>query len=293
MERALPPKYKRVLEVVVSIVTRDGLPLVAAGVAFFATLAVFPAIAAIVALYGALADPSDILQHSAMLQEFMPQEVYDQLRMQLGLQLARDESRHGFALFAWIALGLWLARAGVNALITGLDQVNPHAKPRGFIDRFVCSLALTVGLIFASVLALISVVIAPIVLAFLPLGPVAELALDLLRWTVALMTIMWGFAAIYRFGPSRLEEARSFKITYGIVIATVLWMLGSAGFSYYLSHFANYNQVYGSFGAVIALIMWLYLSAYAALLGAMIDMELTQGRIRRRADPGPGPDLSQ
>ena len=95
-----------------------------------------------------------------------------------------------------ICLDCARALAGVNALITGLDQVNPHAKPRRFIGRFVRSLALTIGLIFASMLVLISVVIAPIVVAFLPLGSVAELALDLLRWTVALMTIVWGFAAI-------------------------------------------------------------------------------------------------
>jgi membrane protein len=255
---------------------QTSLQLVAAGIAFFATLALFPALAALVALYGVLADPAQILQHLELARDVLPAEVYGTVEGQLLRLLASETNRHGLALVLWIGLALWLSRAGVNALITGLEQVNRRAMPRHWFDRLVRSLILTCFLAVLSVVALIAVVIAPVVLDFIPLGPFASTALEVLRICLGVLTVMLAIAVLYRFGPSQSERARSFEITTGVVVATLLWIVGSSAFSVYLQNFTNYNEIYGSFGAVIALIMWFYLSAYAVLFGAMLDAELAE-----------------
>ncbi|MEL6583723.1 MAG: YihY/virulence factor BrkB family protein [Pseudomonadota bacterium] len=261
---------------------QTSVQLLAAGIAFYATLALFPALAALVALYGVWADPQVIPQHMEMLRDILPTEVYGIVEGELLRLLGSETSRHGLALGLWVLLALWLARAGVNGLIAGLDQVHRRAPPRAWWDRLARSLVLTVVLVLFAIVALTAVVIAPVVLAFIPLGPFAATALEVLRILLGVFAVMGAIATLYRFGPRRAEGAGGFHLTYGVVTATTLWIIGSMAFSAYLRNFDDYNEIYGGFGAVIALIMWFYLSAYAVLFGALLDAEVAAGRTDSR-----------
>jgi membrane protein len=259
--------------------------LISAGVAFFAILAIFPGIAAVIALFGFLADPAVIREQMAVLQDFAPPEVYRLLTAQVNALLGATQSTLGWTtLFSTLA-ALWSARAGVGALQRGLNAIYGGEMRSGFW-QIVSALGLTVALVGVVLVALLAVVVAPVVLAYLPLGPLSGLALSVLPWAVALGVMFWGLGLVYRYGPNlgHAAERRAMgrRTAPGVILAVVVWAAASIGFSLYLTNFGTYNQVYGSIGAVIALLMWLYIGAFVVLLGACLNAEMD----RLRAHPG-------
>ena len=243
---------KRVLDAI----GEKRLSLIAAGIAFFGILALFPAIAAIIALWGIVGDPQAILP---------VMERYSVL-------LAADESTLGWTTLLSIFLALWSARAGVAALMQGMNAVYEE-RNRGGLAHYLTAFGLTVELILVALVAISAVLLVPAIMALVPLGALATVAVEVGRWLVAVGILFLGAGLIYRYGPNR-RAARLPWITPGAVLAVFLWAGASVAFSIYLTNFGNYNEVYGSIGAVIALLMWLFISGFLLLLGAALNAEL-------------------
>ena len=250
------------------------LGLIAAGVAFFGFLAVFPALAAVIALWGFAADPAVISQQLEVLNDFLPPEASALLRDQADSLLQANNRKLGWATLLSTVLALWSARAGVAALIRGLNAIH-GLPPRYGIWHQVQAVVLTFVLVALALIAMALAVVVPLVIVFLPLGAVEVLMLQLLNLALGLCLVVMAVGLLYRFGPNRDVAKRHPLFTPGLLIALVLWVAVSRGLVLYFANFASYNQVYGSIGAVVALLMWFYLSAYAFLLGAAFDAERT------------------
>jgi membrane protein len=253
--------------------------LVSAGVAFYGLLAIFPTLTAIVALWGLVADPAQVAAEVQTIEPMLPEEGFDILEEQVNALASGTVTTLGWASAASLLGAFWASRSGVAAMIGALNKVH-RASPRGGILAVAMALTLSSGLILAALVALAAVVVAPVVLALLPLGPYAALALSVSRWLVGITIVLLAIGALYRFGPS-VKEARPSRrwaglVTPGALLAVALWAALSWAFSFYLANFGNYDKVYGSLGAVIALLMWFYLSAFVVLLGAIFDVELAQ-----------------
>ncbi len=250
------------------------LGLIAAGVAFFAMLAIFPAVAALIALVGFLADPIAVEQALDMADDFLPEEVASILSDQIGRLTSTATETLGLASFISLLMTTWSARLGVGALIQGMTAIY-GAAPRNGIRGTILALFLTVILIGVGVVAVTAMLLVPVVLAllgqFLPGDSYLPFAAEVVRWAVALLALVVGLGIFYRYGPNRPKNQRSPFLSYGLFLALFLWSLASVGFSIFLANFGNYNEVYGSIGAVIALLMWLYISAYAVLIGAALN----------------------
>ena len=246
--------------------------LIAAGVAFFGMFGLFPGIAAIIAIFGLLADPTVVQEQAMLLQEFIPPDAYELFMQQISRLLGARTQTLGWATIVSIALALWAARAGVAALMGGLNAIAGR-PPRNGIWQAIVALALTMSLVFLTIVALMVIVVAPILLAVLPLSGETAWMLEAVRWAVALAVPLFALALLYRFGPAPQGE-RGRWFTIGACVTIVLWIGGSWGLSFYLTNFASYNEVYGSIGAVIGLLMWLYASAYLVLLGAALNAQI-------------------
>jgi membrane protein len=253
--------------------------LVAAGVAFFAMFAVFPGIGAAVALWGQIADPTVIQGYLQVAERFLPPEaralVHDQV---MGLILAPRTTLQWTTVVS-LLVALYSARAGVSALIQGLDVVH-RTVPRGWIWGWAVDFTLTAALIGALFVALVTVVVVPILLNFFTLGPFEAWLTRVLPWGAMFLLVLTCLSILYRFGPNVEGGFNSPWISVGVLVATLAWAGVSIGFSVYLSNFNSYNAIYGSIGAVIILMVWLYLSVWAVLLGGAINAEL-DARMRR------------
>lgn len=257
------------------------LTLISAGVAFFGLFAIFPGMAALIAIFGLVADPAVVSEQLVLMEDVIPAEAMVLFGAQLDRLLNTRPDTLGLATAFSIALAIWSARAGVAALMRGLNVIHGDA-PRSGLRHYAVALLLTICLIGISVGALLVVVVAPIALAFLPLSDFAGTIIAALRWVAALFILLAALGLLYRFGPNA-RDARFDWITPGAFVVVVSWLGASMGFSAYLANFGNYNEVYGSIGAVIALLMWFYISAYLILLGAALNVTLRRDDARARA----------
>lgn len=271
MRRMLDPKFMASLIRSVWHASDDRhLGLIAAGVAFYAMLAIFPGMAATIAIWGFFADPVVMRDYLAQIHGLIPDAAYGIIEAQLSALLAANSSTLGWTTAVSLAVALYSVHSGVSALIAGLNAIHASRRRSG-IMRIVGSILLTLALMGLFLTALTTVVILPIALNFLPLGPLAGYILGILPWTVMFVVVLVVLGLFYRWGPNM--DARHAWITPGAVLAALLWAVASMAFSVYLANFGAYNRVYGSIGAVIALLMWLYISAYIVLLGAAINAE--------------------
>lgn len=252
--------------------------LISAGVAFYAIFAIFPGITATIAIWSLVSDPNVIASYLDVAQSFIPPDAYELLNAQIGALLAGPRSTLGWATGVSILLALFSARAGVSALIQGINVIN-RAPTRQMIHGVIAGYLITLALVAITLAAFAIIVIVPIGAVFLPAGILRDWLLTELPWAVMFALILVGLGILYRFGPSR-AESRTGWFSLGAIIAALGWALGSLGFSYYLANFGAYNRVYGSIGAVIALLMWLYISAYVILVGAAVNAER-----KHRPDP--------
>jgi membrane protein len=266
-------------------VSKDNLTLVAAGVAFYAMTAIFPALAAFVSIYGLFADPNAVQQQIAGFSGLLPPNSLKLLTDALQSFASKSTSSLNVALFFSVALAMWSAKAGVTALISGLNIANQTDEKRGFIAQQLIALALTVGALLFAMVAFAAVALLPIVIDVLPLSDAAKTTLGLGRWPLLAVMVSFGLAVVYRFGPYR-EQAKWRWITWGAAIATVLWIIGSVAFSFYASRFGSYDVTYGTLAAPVILLLWFWVSALTVLMGAEIDAELEQAD-GRSARPAP------
>jgi membrane protein len=246
------------------------LPLVAAGVAFYGLLAIFPALIAVVTLYGLVADPETISAQLAGATTAMPSEASDLITSQLAAVAAVDAGRLSFGLVVSLAATVWAAAGGLRALATGLNLINGVETARGLVRRAAASLALTLGAMVEAVVMLTLVAGFPVVVDRLRLDPVAVAIAQGLRWLLLVAALGVGLAVLYRWAPDRPPTWWRW-VSWGTIAAVGLWAIGSVGFSVYVDNFASYNSTYGSIAAVIVLMLWLFLSAFAVLFGAVVD----------------------
>ncbi|TNF16742.1 MAG: YihY/virulence factor BrkB family protein [Rhodobacteraceae bacterium] len=257
----------------------SNITLVSAGVAFYAMLAIFPGISATIAIWSAFADPAVIHTYLKVASEFIPPEAYALINDQIQSWLIGPRPSIGLGVIISAAVTLFSARAGVAALVLSLNVIH-GTKPRATIWSFIMGYLMTVSLVGVMLAALATVVIVPIVVNFLPFHEVTKILLSGLPWGAMILLMFTALGILYRYGPNT-EGKRDPILTLGAVLAAAVWSLSSLGLTYYLANFGNYNKVYGSIGAVIALLVWLYLSAFSVLLGAALNAELSAFRKRQ------------
>jgi membrane protein len=251
----------------------DRLLAVAAGVVFYGLLALFPALTALVSLYGLFANATTINDQLSTLAGILPGGAVDIIREQVGRLASKGDAKLGFGFILGLGIALWSANAGMKAIIDALNVVYEEKEKRGFIKLNLVSLAFTVGAIASLLLALGAVVVLPLMLARLGFASVTETLVQYGRWPILLLLVIVGLALIYRFGPSR-REARWQWLTVGSVFAAIAWLGSSALLSWYLASFAHYDATYGSLGAAIGLMMWMWISSIVILFGAQLNSEI-------------------
>jgi membrane protein len=255
---------------------------------FYGLLALFPAITAFVSLYGLFAKASTINEHLSLLAGFLPSGAMDIVHEQVNRLLAKGDAKLSFGFIFGLAVALWSANAGMKAVMDALNVVYDEKEKRGFFKLNLISLAFTLAAIVSLLLALAAVVVLPLVLSFIGLGSISTLLLSLLRWPVLLALVIVGLAVLYRFGPSR-REPRWQWLTVGSVFAALAWLVSSALLSLYLGRFANYDATYGSLGAAIGLMMWMWISSIVILFGAELNSEIEHQTARDSTVEGEKP----
>lgn len=269
-------------------VAENHLSIIAAGVAFYLLLSFVPALAALVAIYGLFADPAAIGERVATLGAVLPGEALAMIEEQLQRLAASSPRALGAGAAIGLAVALWSATKGTKSIIDALNIAYAERETRGFVRLNLIALGLTLALIGFVVVALALVAIVPLVLGWLGLGEGLERALQLLRWPLLLAFLIAALAVLYRYAPDR-AEARWRWVSPGALAAALLWLLGSAAFSLYVSKSGSYHATYGSLGAVAVMMMWLFVGAFAVLLGAQLNAETERQTVRDTTAGEPRP----
>jgi membrane protein len=258
-------------------IAEDRLTIIAAGVAFYALLAVFPALATLVSIFGLAFDPQAVTQQLESLRGVVPGRALDLMLGQV--QSLQSERRAlGWGLAGGILVTLWISSVGVRALIGALNAVYATDSRRSYARRAALALGLTLCAIGVTAVAIAAIVILPAAAGLVGEGSWLGGLIQVLRWPVIAAVFWLGTAVIYRYGPCRERPAWRW-VNWGATIATLVWLIGSALFSWYVSSFGRYNETYGSMGAVVILLLWFLLSAFVILVGAEINVELERRRV--------------
>jgi membrane protein len=252
---------------------RDNLSVVAAGCAFFALFAIFPALSALISIYGLTADPAIVEQQFGLLADVLPAQAYDVVIEQIR-RIAEASGRSlGWSLALSLGLAFWSANAGTQALFAALNIAYEEPERRSLFKFYLSAFTFTLAGILGGVIMLFAIVYLPIVFAVAGYSHAFELFIRVARWPFLALLVLCLLALLYRYGPCR-RTAKWHWVSIGSLFATTVWLLASAAFSLYVSNFAHYDRTYGSLGAVIILLFWLYISFYIVLLGAEINAEL-------------------
>src|SRR5215831_45971 len=269
----MPPRgWKDILLRIWNNIGKDRVIVVAAGVTFYSILAVFPAIAALVALYGLFADPAAITSHLDSIAGVMPGGAIEVIRDQITRVASQGRATLGVTFVGSLLVSLWSANAGMKSLFDALNLVYNETEERGFFKLNLVSLTFTILAILLVLVAINAMVVVPIVPNFLGLGAATEMLVKIARWPALLIVVTLALAILYRYGPSR-KEAQWRWITWGSVAAAIAWLVVSILFSWYAENFGSYNKTYGSLGAIIAFMFWIWLSIIVVLIGAELNAE--------------------
>lgn len=270
---------------------KDNVSMLSAGVAYYALLAIFPAVAALVSIYGLVADPAMIETQLSQMRGLLPPEALSIVSDQARKVATAPSQGLGFGLIFGLLLTLWSASRGTNSLVSALNIAYGETERRGFLKLAALSMGLTVaGLLFVLV-AMVMIVAVPAAIAIVGLKdtPIGWAA-SLIRWPILALAIVLALAVLYRYAPDRREPQWRW-VSWGSATATTVWLLGSLGFSVYVSNFGSYNETYGSVGAVVVLLLWFNLTSYVVLLGAELNAEIEHQTTRdttKRRDGQPG-----
>lgn len=254
-------------------ISDDNVSIISAGVAFYAFLAIFPAIAAIISIYGLVVDPQTVQQQLSSVAEVLPKQASQLMRSQLSQIVKGSPTALGWGLFLSVFLSLWSANRGTSALFQGLNVVYDEKNKRGFIKNTALTLLFTLLGVIVAIISIALVIALPAIAGGLGISGVLMTTLMWLRWFLLAGLIMLSLAALYRFAPDRKDPKWQW-VSWGSALATILWIAGSLAFSYYVDNFGNYNATYGSLAAVVILLFWLYLSSFIILIGAEFNSEI-------------------
>ncbi|MFU1477376.1 YihY/virulence factor BrkB family protein [Roseovarius sp. C7] len=266
-------------------IDRLNIGLISAGVAFYALLSLFPAIAAMVAIWGFAGDPSKLLSQFELAKQFMPEEAYLLVQEQVTSLIVADNTTLQWTTIISLSLSLWSAKNATAALIRGLNSIYREGHRTNPLKRYGVALGLTVMMIVAAIVAFALVIGLPVALAFLNLGIKVELFVSVAKWAILMGVVLLCIGLLYRYGPNR-RGATVPWLSPGALFALATWAAGSFAFSTYLRNFGSFNEVYGSLGALVALLFWFYISAYVVMIGALINAEL---ELETAADTTVGP----
>jgi membrane protein len=245
----------------------------AAGVTFYALLAIFPAIAALISIYGLFADPRTIASHLDTASGFLPGGGMEIIQEQVKRLTENTARSLGFGAILGLATALWSANQGSKAVFSALNNVYDEKERRGFFMLTAVTLGFTAGALVFLLVVMGAVVVLPIALNFVGLQGSIDLLVRVARWPAVLVLLAVFLAILYRIGPSR-HAPRWRWISWGSAFAAIGWIALSIGFSWYVSHFGNYNKTYGSLGAVVGFMTWIWLSTTVILVGAQLNAEM-------------------
>jgi len=251
----------------------DRLLSISGGVSFFVLLAIFPAITALVSAYGLLFSPSTITDNLSILNEFVPDNVLGIVREQANRIASNHSSALSLGILVGILVSLWSAMSGVKAMIDALNVIYEQKESRSFIKLNLVALVFTLAGFAALLVAIACIVVLPLILSPIGFGNFAETLTRIARWPILLVLLLIGLAVLYRYGPDR-RAARWQWVTVGSTVAALTWIVASFLFSWYLTSFANYNATYGSLGAAVGIMVWLWISTTVMLLGAELNAEI-------------------
>ena len=269
-------------------VDHDRVLAVAAGVTFYGLLALFPALAAFVSLYGLIASPQTVVEHLSVLATMIPADGYELIREQALKLTAQGGGKLGLSLIISLILSIWSANAGMKAMFDALNVAYGEDEKRGFVPLNLISLAFTAGLLIFALLGCFAVIAIPLLLERLYLGSVTEPLIQIGRWPALIVVLAAGLSVLYRFGPSR-DQAQWRWVSPGAILAVLVWISASIGFSWYVANFEDYDKTYGTVGAAIGLMMWMWISATIILVGAELNAESERqtDRDTTRGPPAP------
>lgn len=256
---------------------RDRVPAVAAGLAFYAMLAIFPALIALVSLYGLFSDPAQVESQLEQLYAVMPPSAADLIGSQMHALVAQSSGALGVGFLVSLLGLLWSASSGVSQLFAAINQAYEREETRSFLKVRGLAIGVTLALLVFAAAALALVALVPPALEALQLGGSVGSAITWLRWPLLALAVMLGLGWIYRLAPDRDGKPRWRWVSPGAVAATALWLAGSAAFSFYASRFGSYQETYGAIGAVIVFMMWLWISSLSVLVGAELNYIVERG----------------
>jgi membrane protein len=262
----------------------DQVPLLGAGVAFYAFMSLFPAMIALILVYGLVADPAQIADQVKSATGALPADAQQLVTTQLQ-SMASGRSHLGVGLIVALALALWSASSGVGNLMTAVNTAYDEDEKRGFVKRKGLALLMTIGAIVFMLVVIVLVAVVPAVLSSAVSSPPLSLAISVLRYVILVLIVSGALAIVYRVSPSR-DAPQMRWVSIGAIVATVLWLVASIGFSLYVTYFGSYAKTYGALASVVVLLLWLWITSYAVLLGAEINAESEQ---QTAADTTTGP----
>ncbi|WP_193227589.1 YihY/virulence factor BrkB family protein [Aureimonas psammosilenae] len=251
----------------------DRVMLIAAGATFYLLLAMFPAFAVFVSLYGFIADPHTISEHIAFIGQFLPAAGTDLLHAQLERLVTQDTSTLSRTFVIGLVIALWSANNGIKTLFEAMNVAYGEQEKRNFFKLNLLAFCFTLGAVAIGILLIVSVGVVPAVMALLGLSSVTDVFIASMRWPVMFLLVVGSIALVYRFGPSR-NPARWRWVLFGAMLTSVVWIVTSIAFSWYLQNLANYSATYGSLGAAIGFMVWLWISSIIFVLGAEINAEM-------------------
>ncbi len=272
-------------------ISSDRISLVAAGCAFYATLALFPSISMLVSLYGLVFDPTTVEPQLATLQGVLPPEAYTLIANWVHTLVSRGSGTLGASLLISTLIALWSSSTGTKGMLSALNLAYEEKERRSFIRFQLVGLFMTFCAILGAILGITILVFLPVAVKFVGLSTYAKQLLRVGSLMLLLFFVLLSLSLLYRFGPSR-AGARWKWVTPGSVVATVLWLVVSVLFSFYVGHVASYDATYGPLGAVVGVMMWFWVTAYVVLLGAELNAEL-ELQTARDSTNGPGKPLGE
>jgi membrane protein len=280
--------WKDILLRVYRGISENRILLIAAGVTFYALLAIFPGIAALISIYGLFADPASVANHLDTMANVAPGGAIDVLHEEMTRLASQGGATLGISFLVSLAISLWTANSGAKGIFDALNIVYGEEEKRSFIKLNAITLVVTLGIVVFILLTLAAIVVIPVALAYIPLPGVTALVVKTGRWPILFVLVTIALAVLYKYGPSRTEPQWRW-VTRGSVFAAVAWLAVSALFSWYVASFGSYNKTYGSLGAVIGFMTWIWISSIVVLVGAKLNAEMEHQTVRHSTIGVPKP----
>ncbi|MDQ2801493.1 MAG: YihY/virulence factor BrkB family protein [Pseudomonadota bacterium] len=267
------------------------LSLIAGGVTYYVLLALFPGLAALVSIYGLVADPKEVERQINSMSGLLPGDAKNLIGAELHQLVSASSGALSFGVALGIVLALWSASRGMSGMITALDIAYGQQEKRGFFKFNLIAILLTVGLLVVGIIALALVAVLPALVAGSNTGSVGKWVVLIVEWPILIAVVMSVLAVLYRYAPDR-DQPRWLWSSPGAIVATLLWIIGSVAFTVYVANFNSYNKTYGSLGALVILLTWLWLSSFVVLFGAEINAE-SERQTRRDTTTGPPQEMGR